>query len=408
MDCILKGAKVYIDGLFQTTNIFVSNGVITNICSSIKEPLKSIVFDFSGFFIFPGLIDVHVHLREPGFSYKETIKTGTLAASHGGFTTICTMPNLNPTPDNFANLNEQLKIIKQDAIIEVVPYGTITKNQKGIELAEYREIKNYIVGISDDGNGIQNDEIMFKAMKESLKSDLIIAAHSEDKTYEVSDKRSEYGQVARDIKINEKIHSKHHVCHISTKESVDLIREAKQKNLDITCETAPHYLLLSENNIKDDGSYKMNPPLRSESDKFALIEGIIDGTIDMIATDHAPHSINEKNLGFDKSLNGIVGLETAFAVLYTNLVKTKIISLEKLIQLMHDNPKKRFKIGTDIKIGEKANLTVFDLNSKYTIDSNKFKSKGRSSPFNKMEVYGICKMTMYKGKIVWEERNEKN
>ena len=403
MDCILKGAKVYIDGLFKTTNIFVSNGVITNISNLIKEPLKSIVFDFSGFFIFPGLIDVHVHLREPGFSYKETIKTGTLAASHGGFTTICTMPNLKPAPDNLSNLNEELKLIKDNALIEVIPYGTITKNEDGLELANYEEIKNYIVGISDDGNGVQSDEVMFKAMLESNKNNLIIAAHSEDKRYLSGDVKSEYIQIARDIKLLEKTHSKHHVCHISTKDSVNLIREAKKNNLDITCETAPHYLVLTKDDAEDDGAYKMNPPLRLKEDKDALIRGIIDGTIDIIATDHAPHSTEEKSLGFEKSLNGIVGLETSFPILYTNLVKKNIISLEKLIQLMHDNPKKRFKIGTDIKIGEKANLTVFDLNNKYIIDSNKFLSKGRSSPFNNMEVYGKCKMTMYNGKIVWEE-----
>ncbi|MBO5060718.1 MAG: dihydroorotase [Clostridia bacterium] len=422
MDCILKGANVYIGGKFVKTDITICDDTIKSLgVADADYP----VIDCTGYHIFPGFTDVHVHLREPGFSYKETIRTGTMAASRGGYTAVCSMPNLNPVPDTAANLAVQREIIERDAVIGVYPYASITKGEDGGELSDMEQMAEAVVGFSDDGKGVQCEEMMASAMRKAKELDKIIAAHCEDNSLlnggYIHDgeyaalhghrgicSESEWGPIARDLELVKKIGCKYHICHISTKESVDLIRKAKAEGLSVTCETGPHYLVFNDCDIEEDGRFKMNPPIRSEEDRLALIHGIRDGTIDMIATDHAPHSFEEKSRGLEKSLMGIVGIETAFPILYTSLVKTGIISLEKLLQLIHDNPNERFQIGTDIKEGEKANITVFDLEEKYLINADEFLSKGKSTPFEGKEVFGKCILTMYKGDIAWKESMTEN
>lgn len=395
MSTCLKNAFVYENGSFVKKDITAEGSF------SKSENL----------YVFPGFVDVHVHLREPGFSYKETIKTGTLAAAHGGYTAVCSMPNLNPTPDSLENIKIQIEKIKTDANIAVYPYACITVGERGEELTDIKELKRYAIAFSDDGRGVQSEEMMLRAMEIAKQNDAIIAAHCEDNSllfggyihdgeyaknngHKGISSESEYSQIERDLKLAEKTGCKYHVCHISTKESVELIRKAKARGVDVTCETGPHYLVLSDKDLKEDGRFKMNPPLRSESDRLALIEGIKDGTIDMIATDHAPHSFEEKSKGLAGSLMGVVGLETAFSVLYTNLVKTGIITLEKLIELMSINPAKRFSIKND-------GYTVFDLSEEYVVNPDNFYSMGKSTPFLGKKLYGVCKTTVYNKKAVF-------
>lgn len=368
--------------------------------------------------LMPSFVDVHVHFREPGFSYKETIKTGCMAAAAGGYTEVCTMPNLNPTPDSLANLAVQEEIIKNSATIGVHPYGTITKGEQGAELANFEELSPRVCGFSDDGRGVQSDELMKIAMLKAKELDKIIVAHCEVNSLlnngyihngDYAKKHnhrgicseSEYQQIERDIKLVRETGVKYHVCHISTAESVDIIRKAKAEGLDVTCETGPHYLVMTDDDLQEDGRFKMNPPIRSERDRKALIDGLIDGTIDIIATDHAPHSAEEKSKGLENSAMGIVGLETAFPVLYTKLVKTGIISLGKLIEKLHYNPKNRFGIETSIQFGS---FTLFDLNRKFVVDSNTFKSMGKATPFDGIELFGKCIATFYKGTLVFKDK----
>lgn len=364
------------------------------------------------YIIVPGLCDVHVHFREPGFSYKETISTGSSAAARGGYTTVCTMPNLNPVPDNKENLKVQLDLISKESKIRVLPYGAITKGENGKELSDMEEISRDVCAFSDDGRGVQNREIMRAAMIKAKSLNKIIAAHCEDNSklfggyihdgiyakahgHKGISSESEYSQIERDIALAKETGCAYHVCHISTKESVDLIRKAKSDGVNVTCETAPHYLVLCEEDLIEDGRFKMNPPLRSQEDKQALLGGIVDGTIDMISTDHAPHSAEEKGRGLEKSLMGVVGLETAFAVLYTELVMKNVISLDRLTELMSYNPKRRFDINTE------KDFAVFDISTSYKIDSKNFLSKGKATPFDGKEVYGKCLLTVLGGKIVW-------
>ena len=362
---------------------------------------------------FPGFADVHVHLREPGFSYKETIKSGSLAAAHGGFTAVCSMPNLSPTPDSMENLKIQLDAIEKDAVIGVHPYGTITVGEKGEQLSDMETIAPYVIGFSDDGRGVQNDNMMKEAMLTAKKLGKIIVAHCEvnellrggyihDGEYAKKHdhkgicSESEWKQIERDIELIREIGCAYHVCHISTKESVELIRKAKAEGLDITCETGPHYLLLDDSDLQEDGRFKMNPPLRSAADRLALIEGIKDGTIDMIATDHAPHSAEEKSRGLKSSLMGVVGLETAFPVMYTGLVKTGIITLEKLIDLLSTNARKRFNLPLS-----ENDFSVWNLDKKYTVNPDDFLSMGKSTPFAGNEVFGECIMTVRDKKVAY-------
>ncbi len=365
------------------------------------------------YIIVPGLCDVHVHFREPGFSYKETIASGSAAAAHGGYTAVCTMPNLDPVPDSAEHLQVQLDAIKHGAAIKVLPYGAITVGEKGEKLADMEAMSDKVCAFSDDGKGVQNDEMMREAMAKAKRLGKIIAAHCEDNSllfggyihdgeyarmhgHRGISSESEYRQIERDLRLAEETGCAYHVCHISTKESVELIRQAKARGVDVTCETAPHYLVLCDEDMQEDGRFKMNPPLRSREDKKALIEGIKDGTIDMIATDHAPHSTEEKGRGLEKSLMGIVGLETAFPVLYTELVTKNIITLDRLVELMSFKPKERFGIDTN------NDFAVFDISEAYKIDPEDFLSMGRATPFTGREVFGRCLLTVHNGKVVYK------
>lgn len=365
------------------------------------------------YIIVPGLCDVHVHFREPGFSYKETIASGSAAAAHGGYTAVCTMPNLDPVPDSAEHLQVQLDAIKRGAAIKVLPYGAITVGEKGERLADMEAISDKVCAFSDDGRGVQNDEMMREAMTAAKRLGKIIAAHCEDNSLLLGgyihdgeyarmhghrgiSSASEYKQIERDLRLAEETGCAYHVCHISTKESVELIRQAKARGVNVTCETAPHYLVLCDEDMQEDGRFKMNPPLRSREDKQALIEGIKDGTIDIIATDHAPHSAEEKERGLEKSLMGIVGLETAFPVLYTELVMKNIITLDRLVELMSFKPKKRFGIDTE------NDFAVFDISEAYKIDPENFLSMGRATPFAGREVFGRCLLTVHNEKVVYK------
>ena len=363
--------------------------------------------------VFPGFCDVHVHFREPGFSYKETIKSGSMAAARGGYTAVCTMPNLDPVPDSLRSIQKELDIINSDSVINIYPYGTITKGEKGEVLSDMEEIANLSVAFSDDGKGVQSEEMMLRAMLEAKKLKKIIAAHCEDDSllnggyihdgswalehgHKGICSESEYRQIERDLELARQTGCAYHVCHISCAESVEAIRRAKRDGVDVTCETAPHYLVFDENDLIDDGRFKMNPPLRSRQDRLALIEGIKDGTIDMIATDHAPHSAEEKSRGLKGSSFGIVGLETAWAAIYTELVKKGIININKLVDLMAFNPRQRFNIplGND--------FTVWDLDAEYTVDPEKFLSMGKASPWQGRRLYGKCMMTVCGGRQVYK------
>lgn len=412
MNGLFKGKKIYRSGAFSSSTLTVQGGIV------VSESGSEDVYDFGNAYIFPGFADVHVHLREPGFSYKETIKSGTEACAHGGYTAVCSMPNLNPVPDSVENLGKQLEIIEKDACIRVYPYGSITIGQAGEELSDMQGMNENVIAFSDDGRGVQSDEMMEKAMLKAKSLGKMIVAHCEvnellkggyihDGEYAKAHghkgicSESEWAQIARDIELVKKTGCAYHVCHISTKESVEIIRKAKAEGVDITCETGPHYLVLSDKDLLEDGRFKMNPPLRSEEDRLTLIEGIKDGTIDMIATDHAPHSAEEKGKGLQGSAMGIVGIETAFPVLYTDLVLTGIISLEKLVELLAINPRKRFGIEGGTEIGQSADFTVIDLDTEYEINPDEFYSKGRATPFTGKKVKGRILHTFVNGNKVF-------
>ena len=414
MKILIKNADIYGYG---KKDILTDGDVIAKIEDNSTDNADK-VYDFSGQHIFPGLIDVHVHLREPGFEYKETIATGTKASARGGYTTVCSMPNLNPVPDSMANLREQLDIIEKDAVIDVLPFASLTKGQKGERISDMEVMAKFVAGFSDDGKGVQEEDMMRLCMIKARNLGKIISAHCEDEAllyggyihdgeYAKANghkgicSESEWGPIKRDIELLKETKAPYHVCHVSAKESIDLIRKAKAEGIDITCETGPHYLVFNDMDLKEDGGYKMNPPIRGKDDQKALIDAIKDGTVDMIATDHAPHSAEEKSKGL-KSLNGIVGIETAFPVMYTHFVKTGEITLERLIDLMSANPAKRFGIESEIKVGAKANFGVFNLDEEYEINPDDFLSKGKSMPFGGMKVYGKCLMTICRGKIAYE------
>ncbi len=388
---------------------------------SILDRLSSVdlcAFNSSEYAVLPGFCDVHVHFREPGFSYKETILTGSLAAARGGYTAVCTMPNLNPVPDSKANLKQQLDLIRQDGLIHIYPYGSITVEQKGQQLSDMKGLAPSIIAFSDDGKGIQSEDIMRQAMRDAKALGKLIVAHCEDESllnggyihdgdyarenhHRGISSESEWRQIQRDLKLVKETGCAYHVCHISTKESVELIRKAKAEGLNVTCETGPHYLIMDDSNLLEEGRFKMNPPLRSAEDREALIKGIQDGTIDMIATDHAPHSEEEKSKGLDGSSFGIVGLETAFPLLYTYLVKQDIITMDKLMELLVTNPRKRFSIN------QGCDFSIWDLRQSYVIDPEEFQSQGKSTPFSGWRVYGRCLATVCDSKLVWLEKVRK-
>lgn len=400
--------------MLKKARVFLNDRYALNVSEELLSLVSDSLNDNNDIVIFPGFCDVHVHLREPGFSYKETILSGSQASAHGGYTTVCPMPNLNPVPDTYENLKKELDIIAKDAVIEVIPYGSCTVKEMGEEMAALEEMAPFVCAFSDDGKGIQLEEKMKEVMREAKRLNKIVAAHCEvndllhggyihDGVYAKEHSHrgicseSEWKEIERDVRLAKETGCSYHVCHISTKESVQIIRQAKSEGVDVTCETAPHYLLLDENDLQEDGKWKMNPPLRSKEDHDALIEGLLDGTIDMIATDHAPHSAEEKNKGLEKSAFGIVGIETAFPLLYTYLVKKGIITLEKLVELLVDNPRKRF----GLPLGN--SYSVWDLNKKYVIDPAEFLSQGKATPFEGMEVYGECLLTVCNGTVAYRK-----
>lgn len=408
MNLILKNGFVYENGEFLKKDLYVKNGDFSD-----TPPKEAEILDICGKYVFPGFCDVHVHFREPGFFYKETIKSGSHAAAKGGYTTVCTMPNLNPVPDNYENLKKQLDIIEKDACINVIPYGSITVKQEGEVLSDMESMKDYVCAFTDDGKGIQTEELMKKAMVITKSMNKMIVAHCEDNSLlkggyihdgkyakEHSHKgicsESEYGPIIRDIKLSKETGCGYHVCHISAKESVEAIREAKKAGVNITCETAPHYLVLDDSDLKEEGRFKMNPPLRDETDKIALVGGINDGTIDMIATDHAPHSEEEKSKGLSQSAFGITGIEIAFPVLYTKLVKTGKVTLEKIIELLGVNPYKRFGFS------KKCDFSIWDLEEEFVVKPKEFLSKGHATPFENERLFGKCIRTVCNGKTVYK------
>ncbi|MDR1591399.1 MAG: dihydroorotase [Prevotellaceae bacterium] len=419
---LLVGASVYDNSRFRLADIWVEDGRIRQIGGTAPD-VEATVINLTGKYIVPGFVDVHVHLREPGYEYKETIATGTAAAASAGYTAVCPMPNLNPAPDTPETMQIQLGRIRETAIIKVYPYASITRGQKGTgELVDFKALSPQ-VGFSDDGRGVQSEDLMRQAMREAAAHDQIIVAHCEDETllrngyihdgnYALSHhhrgicSESEWTQVARDSILSQETGCRYHVCHVSTKESVAIIRQAKVSGTRISCETAPHYLLLCDDDLQEDGRFKMNPPLRTAADRAALIAAIQDGTIDVIATDHAPHSAEEKAKGLAGSSFGIVGLETAFPTLYTHLVMKGVISLERLIELMCINPRRIFRLDGYLQAGQPADLAVLDLEARYCINPEKFLSKGRSTPFAGWQVQGCNVMTMVNGIIVYNKEQD--
>ena len=417
---IIKGGTIVADGKSYVADILVLDGKIAEIGNAIVADEETEVFDANGCIVTYGLADVHVHLREPGYSVKETITSGTKAAARGGVTTVCSMPNLQPAPDAPETIAVEQQMIDEQAVIEVRPFATISSNRAGRKLADIEALRDLSVGYSDDGNGIQTEELMREAMQRIAAVDGIIAAHCEDDSllhagyihdgeyarqhnHKGICSESEWGPIKRDVKLAEEEKCRYHVCHISTKESVAIIREAKSKCDHISCETAPHYLVLCDADLQEEGRFKMNPPLRAAEDREALIEGIKDGTIEVIATDHAPHTAEEKSRGLKGSAMGIVGIETSFAICYTHLVRKGVITIEKLIALMSENPRRIFRLGGALQVGERADIAVYDISKPYKIDSAEFVSMGKATPFEGEEVYGRSLLTLFGGEKVWKE-----
>jgi len=410
MKYLLKNAKIYENGAMHIKDMLL-DGAELFAFSAMTEDTEII----ENCVIFPGFCDVHVHLREPGFSYKETMETGTLAAARGGYTAVFAMPNLKPTPDSRENLEKELEAIERGAKIKVYPYGTISVGEKGEQLSDLDGMASDVIAFSDDGRGVQSESLMLEAMKRAKALGKIIVAHCEDNSllcggyihdgdyakshgHKGISSASEYAPIQRDIELLKKCGASYHVCHVSAKESVDLIRQAKSCGVDITAETAPHYLTLDDSQLEEDGRFKMNPPIRAKEDKEALIEGILDGTIDMIATDHAPHSKEEKSRGLAGSLMGVVGIETAFAVLYTYLIKPGIIPMETVAKCLTDNPRKRFGLKDD------EGFTVFKLDESYTVNPEEFLSMGKATPYEGHTLFGKCLITSLNGKAVYKNK----
>mgnify|MGYP000561162590 CR=1 FL=1 len=423
MKKLLKGGKVYTGGAFVRADVLVEDGVVTGVGDLSVSQAETV--DVSGKHLLPGLVDVHVHFREPGFSYKETIATGSSAAARGGYTTVCTMPNLNPAPDTAEHLGVQLEMIRQGAVVKVVPYGTITMRQNGGgELSDMAAMRDEVVGFSDDGRGVQEDAVMEAAMREAARLGKPIVAHCEvnsllhggyihDGEYARLHghrgicSESEWKQVERDIELVRRTGCRYHVCHVSTRESVELVRRAKAEGLPVSCETAPHYLVLTDMDLREEGRFKMNPPIRSAEDRAALVRGIQDGTIEVVATDHAPHTAEEKSRGLAGSAMGIVGLECAFPLMYKYMVLPGTLTLEKLVALMSDNPRRIFGLGGGLNVGGEADFTVLALGAQYEIDPAAFLSKGRATPFAGWPVQGRAVLTVVGGREAYMDETMK-
>ena len=412
MMAIFRDALVFDNGVMKKLNIRFDGATLSSFEGDLSSFSSAVIIDNT--VIIPGLCDVHVHLREPGFSYKETIASGTAASARGGFTAVCSMPNLNPTPDSRENLDKQLQIIKKDAKIAVFPYGTITKGEMGETISDLEDMADDVIAFSDDGRGVQSEEMMLAAMSRAKALGKMIVAHCEDNSLlrggYIHDgeyarthghrgicSESEWGPIQRDMELIKKSGCAYHVCHVSTKESVEVIRRAKAAGLNVTCETGPHYLILDDSHLQEHGRFKMNPPLRSPEDREAMVQGLLDGTIDMIATDHAPHSAEEKSRGLEKSAMGVVGIESAFALMYTHFVKTGMITMERLCEIMSTVPRERFGIKSD------PGFAVFKLDENYVIDPSEFLSMGKATPFEGHEVYGRCLLTVYDGRAVYSD-----
>ena len=415
---VLKGGRVFSGGKSFEADVVVCGDRIAEVTPEAAILPGDKIVDCRGRWVSAGLVDLHVHLREPGFSSKETIATGTAAAAHGGFTTVCAMPNLEPAPDSLENLRRETAIIERDAVVKVLPYATITRRRAGREIVDFAALRPYVAAFSDDGSGVQDDDMMLAAMRAAAANDCIIAAHCEvnsllhggyihDGAYAAAhghkgiSSESEWRQIERDIRLAEQTGCRYHVCHISTKESVALIRDAKRSGVRITCETGPHYLTMCDADLREEGRFKMNPPIRSAADRDALIEGAQDGTIDVIATDHAPHTAEEKSRGLAGSAMGVAGLETSFAVIYTKLVMAGIISPERMIELMAEAPRRIFALGGGLAAGEKADIAVFDLDNEFTVDPATFLSKGRSTPFEGWRLHGQTILTLVDGRTAY-------
>ena len=397
---IIQGGTLVTEDGCKRADILVRNGCIAEIGIGLKAG-GTPVLPAGGLLVVPGLADVHVHFREPGFPQKETIRTGSLAAARGGYTAVCAMPNLNPAPDSPETLALEQSIIDRDAVIDVFPYAAITRGRAGLEPVDMVALKGRCIAFSDDGSGVQDAAVMRSAMQQAAREDCLLVAHCEDLSQPTA-AEMEWRQIERDLTLAAETGCRYHVCHISTRRSVELVRAAKARGVRVTCETAPHYLTLCESDVRDEGRFKMNPPIHTADDREALIEGLLDGTVDMVATDHAPHTAEEKSRGFAGSLNGIVGLETAFPVLYTRLVETGRIPLERLIETMSTAPRRIFRIGGGLAEGEKADLALVDTQSEFVLRSETFLSKGRSTPFEGWKVRGCVLLTLKNGKIVWK------
>jgi dihydroorotase len=419
MNLLLTGGTVYQNGTFIPADVAISEGVIVSIAPDLPRDGFSVIQVYNDIIV-PGFVDVHVHLREPGFSYKETIDSGTRAAACGGYTAVCAMPNLKPVPDSRWHIRPELRAIRRGAHVRVYPYGAITAGEGGTVLADMAEIARFVIGFSDDGHGVQNEALLRCAMEQARKLDLPIAAHCEVEElvtpggcvhagqwaqthgFPGISSQSEWRMVERDLRLVREIGCRYHVCHVSTRESVELIRQAKAEGLPVSCETAPHYLLLCEEDLRDEGRFRMNPPLRAAEDRDALLEGLLDGTIDCVATDHAPHAQEEKAGGLRNSASGIVGLETAFPLLYTQLMESGIMPLSLLLEKFSMNPRRIFRLpGGEIAPGEIADLTVIDPNRPHVVNSAEFRSRGRSTPFEGWPLSAAIALTVCGGEAVY-------
>lgn len=417
---LIRGGLAVGKGISRKADVLIEKGIIAAIGEDILVDEDTEIFEADGCIVTYGLADAHVHLREPGYSEKETIATGTAAAAHGGVTTVLSMPNLNPAPDSVENIAIEQAMIDEQAVVEVRPYATITERRIGKQVVDVKALAPLCVGFSDDGSGVQNREIMLEAMKSIAAVDGIIAAHCEDESllaggyihagdyaalngHKGIASCSEYMPFIRDIELIAQSGCRYHFCHMSARNSVTALRNAKAMGLPVSGETGPHYLTMVDLDIMNEGRFKMNPPIRSEADRDALIEGIVDGTIEVIATDHAPHTAEQKSKGLAGSAMGVVGLETSFAVCYTKLVRTGIITIEKLIELMCDNPRRIFRLGGGLEVGQRADIAVFDTTTLFKVDSSTFLSKGKATPFEGWELVGRCRLTLFGGKTVWKE-----